>query len=161
MTAVHWRHKNDKEREPIPYTACGLDDVFLISGYEITETEHGKGLVVKDLDDLLRAISLHLAMKRELTGKEVRFLRRQMDITQAHLGRYVGLSPQQVARWEKGESQITDSAAAILRLLVLDHVSGKVSVRKKLDEIIETDAATTNKRTIYQKTDEGWRKKAA
>jgi len=40
-------------------------------------------------------------------------------------------------------------------------MSGKVSVRKKLEEIIETDAAATNKRAFFQKTAEGWRQKAA
>ena len=161
MSGTHWKRTGDKEHGPIPYKECGLDDVFLISGYEVVETEHGRGLVIRDLDDLLKAISLHLVMRKELSGQEVRFLRKQMDITQAKLGRYVGLSHQQVARWEKDESAITESAAAILRLLILDHLCGRVSVRKRLDEIIETDATAKNQRAIFQKTSGGWRYKAA
>ncbi len=161
MKEVRWAHKGEQEQQPLHYKECGLDDVYLVSGYDWVDTGHGQGLVIRDLDDLLKAISLQLSMKKSLNGKEVRFLRKQLDVTQAKLARYVGLNPQQVARWEKGESEITESAAAILRLLILDHLCGRVAVRKRLDEIIETDAGVRNQRTLFKKTKEGWQQAQA
>jgi transcriptional regulator with XRE-family HTH domain len=161
MSGTHWTHKGEKDQNPLHYKECGLDDVYLVGGYEWVDTAHGRGLVIRDLDDLLKAISLQLSMKKSLNGKEVRFLRKQLDVTQAKLARYVGLNAQQVARWEKGESEITESAAAILRLLILDHLCGRVAVRKRLDEIIETDAGVRSQRTLFKKTKEGWQQAEA
>lgn len=163
MSGMHWSYAGQNDREPLQYTDCGLDDVYLVSGYEWVSTPEGKALVIKDLDKLLRAIGLYLATERKtLSGKEVRFLRKELNMTQAELGRYAGLSHQQVARWEKGESEITDSAAAILRLLYLDHHCGKrFRIRKLLDKIIETDAATGDQRAVFHKTQTGWRAAAA
>jgi hypothetical protein len=52
MSGSHWKHKEDKEQGPVPYKECGLDDVFLISGYTVVETKHGRGMAIKDLDEL-------------------------------------------------------------------------------------------------------------
>jgi DNA-binding transcriptional regulator YiaG len=158
MTGTHWSYSGQSDRKPLQYTDCGLDDVYLVSGYEWVDTPEGKALVIKELDKLLRAIGVHLVTeKKVLNAKEVRFLRKELNMTQAELARYAGLTHQQVARWEKGESEITDSAAAILRLLYLDHYSGKrFRIRKLLDKIIETDATTDQRRAVFQKTEDGW-----
>ena len=163
MSGTHWGYAGHNDQKPLQYTDCGLDNVYLVSGYEWVDTPEGKALVIKDLDELLREIGLYLVTeKKTLDGKEVRFLRKELNMTQAELGRYAGLSHQQVARWEKGESEITESAAAILRLLYLDHHCGKrFRIRKLLDKIIETDATAGNNRTVFQKTRDGWRAAAA
>src|SRR5262245_22724911 len=61
-SGTHFKYRGDKDQEPIQYKGCGLDDIFLVSGYETVDTEYGKGLVIKELDGLLKAISLHLVM---------------------------------------------------------------------------------------------------
>src|SRR3954469_2137914 len=87
-----WRLKGEQDKAPIQYTDCGLDDVYLVSGYEIEDSHHGKSLSIKNLDELHRAIGCYLAsQKKVLSGKELRFLRKQMDLTQAELGKLVGL----------------------------------------------------------------------
>jgi DNA-binding transcriptional regulator YiaG len=163
MSGMHWSYAGQNYQKPLQYTDCGLEDVYLVSGYEWVDTPEGKSLVIKDLDKLLRAIGLYLVTeKKMLSGKEVRFLRKELNMTQAELGRYAGLSHQQVARWEKGESEITESAAAILRLLYLDHHCGKrFRIRKLLDKIIETDSMASDHRAVFQKTQNGWRAAAA
>src|SRR5580692_3015243 len=80
VTAMHWRYKGEPLLKPLPYRECGLDDVYLLGGYERVETPHGAGIVVKDLDDLHKAITLYLVSeKKVLSGKELRFLRKQLD----------------------------------------------------------------------------------
>ncbi len=68
------------------YKGCGLDDVYLASGYEIEETPYGSGVIIRNLQSLHVQIGLHLIKHRKkLAGKEIRFLRHQMDLTQSEL----------------------------------------------------------------------------
>src|SRR5437773_8675886 len=52
-----------------------------------------------------------------MTGSQVRQLRRQLDLTQVQLGELVGVSGNSVARWERDELGIRESAARLMRLL--------------------------------------------
>ncbi len=78
-----------------------------------------------------RVIGHHLAnLRRALTGKELRFLRVEMDIPQVELGRLLHLSDQQVARWEKGVCEISGAAEVLFRCIYLQHLGCKLNVRK-------------------------------
>lgn len=52
-----------------------------------------------------------------MTGDEVRALRKRLRLTQAGLAEAVGVAPNSVARWERGEMAIRESAARLMRLL--------------------------------------------
>ena len=52
-----------------------------------------------------------------MTGEEVRRLRRQLGVTQVELAQLVGVAPNSVARWERGEMRVRESAARLMRLL--------------------------------------------
>lgn len=81
MTQSGWHHVGEKPKAPYHYTSCGLDDVYLLSGYEIEQTPYGQGVSIKNADDLHTAIGMYLVSgKKLLSGKEVRFLRHQMDL---------------------------------------------------------------------------------
>ena len=114
------RHSDEAEKEPFHYQTCGLDDVYLTNGYDVEDTPHGVGVTVRKVDEVLRAIGLFLvANKKQLSGNEIRFLRHQMDYTQSELARMLGVSSQQVARYEKDKngSNISGASDRILRLL--------------------------------------------
>ena len=65
------------------YTECGLDDVYLLNGFQFHETPYGPGVSIHDVDGLHRAIVLSLCeSQRSLTGNEVRFIRKQLEQTQ-------------------------------------------------------------------------------
>jgi transcriptional regulator with XRE-family HTH domain len=64
-----------------------------------------------------------------------------MNLTQAELARFIGLSSQQVARWEKAKSSITGPADYLLRKLYLEHIGGRLSLRKLISGIEATDDA--------------------
>jgi DNA-binding transcriptional regulator YiaG len=160
VTATHWCYEGEALREPILYRGCGLDDVYLRGGYERVQTPEGEGIVVKHLDELRKAITLYLVTeKKALTGKELRFLRQQLDLTQAELGRRLRLSDQQVARWEKDKCEISGPADALLRLHCLKKLGAKVDDPLKLiEELIEQDDRAD--RAVFAPTRAGWRKAA-
>jgi putative transcriptional regulator len=118
-------------------------------------------VTIKNLDGLLDAIGEDLvARKKILSGKEIRFLRHQMDITQSDLARLFGCDAQQVARYEKGQSKIPGPADRVLRLLYLDHKGGTIKVHDLL-QALDSMNAKTNDRQVFAKTADGWERMAA
>jgi DNA-binding transcriptional regulator YiaG len=158
---THWEYQGETPREPLLYRGCGLEGVYLLGGYKRVNTPEGDGIVVKHLDDLHKAITAYLVTeKKALTGPELRFLRKQLDLTQAELGRKLRLSDQQVARWEKGQFEISGPADVLLRLICLVHLGMEVEKAMQLiEEMIETDAAV-DERAVFAPTAEGWTKAA-
>lgn len=101
------------------YQGCGLPNVFLRNGYELVETPYGKGVTIHDLDGLHLALGAAIVESPEpLVGHEFRFLRTEMQLSQAGLAALLGCDEQSVARWEKGKSkQVNAPAERLLRLL--------------------------------------------
>jgi DNA-binding transcriptional regulator YiaG len=156
-----FKYGKAEEQPPYRYTMCGLDDIYLTSGYKRTETDYGPGVVIDDMDGLHRAIGEHLVTsKKALNEKEVRFLRHQMDLTQADLGDLLRVTDQTVARWEKSECPIPGPAELLLRVLYLGHVSKKVDVRKLAEKLRAMDDLTTGKQ-LFGTTGHGWEPVAA
>lgn len=159
--AVAWRHGGETDKDPLHYTACGLDDVYLMSGYEIVKTSHGEGTAIKKLDELHLAIGRNLSeRKKVLSAKELRFLRIHMNLTQSELGKLLGLTSQQVARWEKGESDISGAAEFLLRAYFIQHAGGNLNLQELVRGLDENDAPTLEK-SYFVKTAKGWRAQIA
>jgi DNA-binding transcriptional regulator YiaG len=162
MSAKHMRYGNHADCEPLHYTACGLDDVYLLSGYELHQTPYGNGVSVTDVDGLHRAIGLHLARdKKVLNGKEIRFLRKQMDLTQAELAELLGVTSQTVARWEKGEFETQAPSELMIRLLYLDCLKLlPETVRQFIKSLVRKDEVQDT-RQLFEETAQGWQPRAA
>jgi putative transcriptional regulator len=155
-----WHYGNEKPKAPYHYTACGLDDVYIMSGYELEVTPYGKGISIKNADGLHQAIGMSLVRsKKLLSGKEVRFLRHQMDLTQSELGKLFGTSTQQVARYEKEECEMPGPADRILRLLYSEHVQKNIQVRDLLTVLDQMDDRTNGK-MVFERNHGNWKKAA-
>lgn len=155
-------HAGEEPKAPLHYTACGLDDVWLVNGYEIEEYDGESGVSVRNMDKLHDAISASLVKRKKmLTGKEVRFLRLQLDLTQSELARLLGCNGQQVARYEKGENRIAGPADRILRMLVREHLEGKVAVKDLLRALDEMDSRLNDRQVFTAAADGNWLPQAA
>lgn len=137
--------------EPYAYTGCGLDNIFLLNGYHISYHDGEECVAVTDVDGLHRAIGRHLVLHRKgLSPKEIRFLRKTMDLTQAELAAKLGNDSQSVARWEKGICEVPGTAEKLLRATYLaENIRGDsdLSVLQKLlvsvmDELDAVDEIT-------------------
>lgn len=160
MTQNKWHHAGEKPKAPYHYTACGLDDVYLMSGYEIEETPYGKGVSIKNADDLHKAIGMFLVRnKKNLSGKELRFLRHQMDRTQSELARLLGTSAQMVARYEKEDCEMPGPADRILRLLYSEHMEREIQVRDLLTILDQMDDRQATK-MVFERNNGDWKKAA-
>lgn len=106
--------------EPLHYTDCGLDSIYLLNGFTKSVHDGEEYTSIKDIDGLHRAIGMQIVMdKKAPTGREIRFLRDEMHVSQAELGVRLSVSDQSVARWEKGHTDIPGTAVLSIKVLYL------------------------------------------
>lgn len=147
---------NQPVTAPYHYNECGLEGIHLLNGYRMETTPYGTGVAVEDEDELLHVIALSLIQRRPmLTGREVRFLRRRMDMTQAELAKVLRTDVQTVARWEKGQSKLSGPADELMRLVYLLETGEDID-DEFLEQITDLDAGDTLPLT-FEDTEEGWR----
>lgn len=144
------------------YTESGLDNVFLAvnAGVQYIDSPSGKQVKIKDIESLHRLIGETLAnKKKDLTGKEIRFLRQEMLLSQSTLAKLLGVTEQSVHRWETGKADIAKPAEALVRSLYLEQLTGagKVSVREALEKIADLeDAIDGLAMKIEKKSNKDW-----
>jgi putative transcriptional regulator len=157
MTQAYAIRGRAKAPKPYHYPQCGLDDVFLLNGYARHQTPYGDGVTVENAEGLHEAIAQHLCLNKAfLNGKEFRFLRKLLDLTQAELAVVLGCDVQSVARWEKGKSEVNGAADKLLRLLYLTSREGKVDAAQLIKNISALDTKITD-RQVFEDTPEGWK----
>lgn len=101
------------------YTDAGLDNVIVIQPEPPAIDDMGeRTFVVRNLPGLHAAIASAIIGKdRQMSGGEFRFLRTEMGLTQAELGRIVHREGLTVSRWEREESPIDEMADVLVRIL--------------------------------------------
>jgi DNA-binding transcriptional regulator YiaG len=137
------------------YTESGLDNVWLANGYTVIETPYGKGVSVRDADGLLQAIAIRLVHKAgRLTGRELRFLRSLLCLSQQSLGPMVGATEQSVSLWER-TGKVPRGADAIVRMIVLEKLNGDGKVTQIIDRI-NTVERLVNQQIVARARDHRW-----
>lgn len=140
------------------YMMCGLDNVYLVNGYQQEETEDGPVVAIQDMDGLHRAIATDIANKHgRLTSRELRFLRSMLRLSQQKLAEHSGVQRITVTRWENGDA-IPLSVENLVRGLWLGKAKGCPITTELLDEWAQRDAETA--KLSYLDTGEGWSRAA-
>ena len=143
------------------YRKCGLDDVYLVNGFERgSSARYGDTVKIHNIDGLHRAIGRYLVReKKDLTGAETRFLRHELNLSQRSLGGLLGKSGQTVARWEKGQGTIDGAADRLLRLIYESATARKrdgKKIRQVLEQLSELDNCCAELME-FEDTNRGWR----
>ncbi|MCE6007569.1 helix-turn-helix domain-containing protein [Acinetobacter soli] len=140
------------------YTESGLRNVWLENGYIEKETPYGKAVSFIDLDGLHRAIGLHLVNhKPRLTGAEVRYLRKEMNLSQEGLADILGVSDSSVRAWENHRTKIPKPSERLLRVMYKGSVDKESDIRIMLDKIAHLDRQMyENKANFSHKQKGGW-----
>lgn len=119
------------------YTESGLENIVLVNGFSIDKEGN---LFIEDIHGLHKAIAKHLVfLPQKLSGKEVRFLRHYLDLSQTSLGETLGVDYQSVHRWETGKTQITKTADFLLRLYAYGYINGNARIVKAINAISDLD----------------------
>ena len=141
------------------YTESGLMNVWLANGYTVRKTKYGEGVSIHDADGLQRAIAHALTNKPHLTGTEVRFLRKEMGLSQRGLGELLGVTDQAVALWEK-KGRLPKTADRLLRLIYVEHDNGNAPIRATIQRINDIDQQSYEQ-IIAEETKGGWKTRMA
>lgn len=141
------------------YTDSGLNNVWLENGYNVKITPYGKGVSIDDADGLHALIACDLTNKEgRLTGKEFRFLRTILCLSQKSFADMQGLTEQAVSLWER-TGKVPKSADATMRMLALETLEGD----GKMSEVIKrinTVERLVNQKIIATEYRHKWRTKA-
>ena len=108
---------------PYHYKESGLDNV-LIEGVSPCVDDDGDAVVtVPNIAGLHRTIASAIVNHTAgISGKEFRFLRTEMGMTQAELAEIVHHDAHSVGRWERSEHPIEPAAEALIRRLAIERL---------------------------------------
>lgn len=128
------------------YTSCGLDNVWLANGYQIKVTKYGRAISVNDIEGLHKLLAINLIDKSGLlTGKEFRFLRVQLGMSQQGLGIMLGgVSENAVSLWER-KNTVPAIHDHWLRMMAIAKFKGNTKVSDAVERI------QTVEKLIHQK----------
>ena len=127
------------------YTECGLDNVFIEGMAEVHDHASEETLEIQAIGLLHAAIAEGIVMlPSKMSGKELRFLRTEMGLTQEKLANVLKITLLTVSRWEREESPIKDTAEMLIRLMAVEHLD--LNVKLDVDTVSAkiTRAARTN-----------------
>lgn len=111
------------------YTECGLDNVF-IEGMAVVQDHAGEETLEIASIGLLHSVIAEgiVMLPSKMSGRELRFLRTEMGLTQEKLADVLKVTLLTVSRWEREESPIKDTAEMLIRLMAVEHLELKVKL---------------------------------
>lgn len=103
------------------YDECGLDNVIL-EDFPVQMDDAGDEVITIPNVNLLHQVLVYAVANKEggLNPKEIRFLRSEMGMSQAELAKLIGRDGQTIGRWERGETNIDQTAEMVLRLKAIE-----------------------------------------
>jgi len=142
------------------YTECGLDNVWLENGYTVHTTPYGKGVSIDDAAGLHGVLVAELVKKQgRITGKELRFLRTHLALSQSNLAKWLGATDQSVSLWER-TGKVPATSDALVRMLVIERSKGNVQVNAILERINDVDRLM-NQKIVAKERRKKWHSEVA
>lgn len=111
------------------YLESGLSNVRL-GGVELYLCECGEHIVsIPRAPELHQIIAAFLLRKKaQLSGREIRFLRKQLGLKAKEFATLMGVDNVTVSRWERGENAPSESNDRLIRLLYASRMEwGKIA----------------------------------
>jgi DNA-binding transcriptional regulator YiaG len=139
------------------YTECGLDNVWLANGFAVKETPYGTGVSVECADELHELLGLDLVSKKgPLTGKEFRFLRTLLGLSQSSVAEMHGVSEQTVSLWERGRP-LPQANDRLIRICFTAHVQGDTKLAIMMRRLNHIDRTAHNMKIVARSGRHGWK----
>ena len=143
------------------YTESGLDNVYLVGGLEARATPYGRAVSIHDTEGLHRAIGLWIVdSAKPINGAELRFLRIELELTQAALACVLGTTEQTLRLWEKGRKKAMPGPAdRLVRAFYKELTTGDGSVKAMVERLASLDQQAGGP-VWMRETAGGWRAEA-
>lgn len=133
---IHDLEEREATREaPYHFLDSGLPNVYLIGiTYRICKDCGAQSADIPAIKKLMQAIARTIVeSEAPLTGPEIRFLRKRLGIQSSVFARVIGVSSEQVSRWENLSSGHEQSADKLIRVFY-SLVSRDRKLRHRVDE---------------------------
>ena len=111
-----------------------------------------------DADGLHQVIGRSIASKGYMTGKEFRFLRKELDLSQNRFANWIGMSVDMVSKWER-LGRVPKSACRVIQAIYQEKIDGNVKITELIERLANLDRENEN-RVVFEDTNEGWREAA-
>ena len=134
--------------------------VWLANGYKVKHTSYGDAVAVDDIDGLHLAIAQNLIEKKgSLTGKEFRFLRTPMGMSQIDIPGMLGVQEPSVSLWERTD-KVPKAQDALHRLIANERlVKGSVGIAEVIERINVVERLV-NQRIVAKEWGRKWTAKS-
>jgi transcriptional regulator with XRE-family HTH domain len=152
------------DKNPFHFVDSGLDNVFLV-GIKYFISPDGRIVAeIPALKQLMRLIARDLVLsKSDLTGPEVRFLRKRLGKKATEYCKYLGLEPETLSRIENGKQPISSATEKLARLsyAILSEEPGLYDhARTILQSMLDEFKPTKEKIVLEIRDDNEWREAA-
>jgi len=129
------------------YTECGLDNV-LIEGMTMIEDHAGEETISIPAIGLLHQVIAEgiVTLPSKMSGRELRFIRTEMGMTQAKLAEVLKVTLLTISRWEREESPIHDAAEMLIRLMAVERL--RLDVKLDVDMVSSKVTSAPRKEPI-------------
>ena len=123
---------------PYHFVDSGLPNVYLVGiKYQVCKKCGMQAADIPAVKQLMQVIARSIVENEAaLTGLEIRFLRKRLGKKSSEFARIIGVSDEQVSRWENGHNLPEQSADKLIRIFY-GILSGDRKLRRKIDEHIE------------------------
>ena len=146
-----------KKDKTYHYVESGLDNVYLVNGWSVDKTG---AIHIQNIHELHKAIGQRLVyLDRKLKGKEVRYIRHYLDLSQKRLGEILGVDYQSVLRWEKG-AKITKQSDIMLKMIFHEYLSENARAVDLIDTISDLDNERGTDKIDLSHGKDGWTRAA-
>lgn len=119
------------------YEECGLSNVWLRDGFEIeVDEEFGELVSISSVHELHKTIGLYLINEKpELNGEEIRFLRKELNLSQKNLAGILSVNESTVRNWETNRGSIGKPAELVLRALYKEQAHGGGALLEMIEKL--------------------------
>lgn len=142
------------------YEECGLSNIWLQNGFTIEEDdEYGELVSISSVHELHDTIGLFLiTQKPELNGEEIRFLRKELNLSQKNLAGLLGVGETSVRNWESDRGLIGRPTELLLRALYKEQVQGNGKLRKMIEDLNHQERTLVNEEIRFSYgTNHSWK----
>ena len=139
------------------YVDSGLDHVYLQNGYD----EIGDAISIHNIDELHEVIGRSIVVRATMAGAEFRFLRIELNLSQAHLAQLLGVVESSVRNWEKGRTKtVSEPSARMLKFLYMQSLDKACLLGEMLESISQLNRDIHHLEMHLKETSQGWMKAA-
>jgi len=142
------------------YTECGLDNIWLMNGYEEVDTPYGKATIVDNERGLHEAIVESLYKKSsDLTGHEFLFLRKEMDMSQMAIAEVFGVQDTTIRNFERKE-KLGSAYSHLMKAVCQEYFSGQTRINVIIEAAKAKHDLGEKEELHFTESAEGWKQAA-